>query len=45
VKQNRDYVSNLCILHYQESGIMTGGVRKNVIIPADSESSDEESGS
>jgi hypothetical protein len=44
-KAIREYVTNLCVPHSQESGIMTGGRKRKVIIPADSDSSDEESGS
>jgi hypothetical protein len=40
----REYVTNLCP-RSQESRVMTGEKKRKVIIPADSESSDEESGS
>jgi hypothetical protein len=39
------YAKDLCIPHSNESGMITGGIRRRVIIPADSESTDEESGS
>jgi hypothetical protein len=43
-KDMRKYTTEICISQSNESGMITGGKRKRVIIPADSESSDEESG-
>jgi hypothetical protein len=43
-KVMRVYTTEICIPHSNESGMITGGIKRNVIIPADSESSDEESG-
>jgi hypothetical protein len=38
------YATEICIPHSTESGMITGGIKRDVIIPAGSESSDEESG-
>jgi hypothetical protein len=43
-KNMQVYTTEICIPQSNESGMITGGRRRNVIIPADSESSDEESG-
>jgi hypothetical protein len=43
-KDMQKYTTEICIPQSNESEMITGGKRRKVIIPADSESSDEESG-
>jgi hypothetical protein len=43
-KEMRKYATEICIPHSHESGMITGGIKRDVIIPAGSESSDDESG-
>jgi hypothetical protein len=43
-REMRKYATEICIPHSDESGMITGGIKKEVIIPASSESSDEELG-
>jgi hypothetical protein len=43
-KDMRKYTTEICIPQSNESGMITGSKKRKVIIPADSESSDKESG-
>jgi hypothetical protein len=43
-REMRKYATEICIPHSDESGMITGGIKKDVIIPASSKSSDDELG-